>query len=273
MGEMTRGERVEVESLDGTKGIATVVVVSEVEDKNSWLVDFRFDDAEVPYTSTYLVPKDRYNPHAEDRRSNSLMPVEYRSKFGKDFDWGKYGDPCITQKGAVNNFINHYKEYAKQGRGLYIYSKTKGSGKTLLSCCIANELLRMHDMSVRFISIVDYIELVKSKAPESKEVLDKILNCSLLIADDIGVNNDKQDWINNAIFRLVDRRYTNHLPTIFTSNIEIDKLKTDERAVERIYEVSTPVKMPEVNVRRKIADKNNREFVESLLVKAQRGES
>ena len=76
---------------------------------------------------------------------------------------------------------------------------------------------------------------------------------------------DNKEWITTALFRLIDRRYTNHYPTIFTSNVRMEDLKTDSRITDRIYSVSIPVIMPEVNVRRQIADKYTKEFIKNIM--------
>ena len=71
----------------------------------------------------------------DSRRVRSGMPVEYMSKDGKDFDWGQYSEDVEIQKRIANAFVYSFATFRKQGRGLYIYSSTKGSGKTLLACC------------------------------------------------------------------------------------------------------------------------------------------
>lgn len=92
-----------------------------------------------------------------------------------------------------------------------------------------------------------------------------ILDSGLLIFDDVGAQVENKEWITTALFRLINRRYTNHYPTIFTSNVRMEDLKTDSRITDRIYSVSIPVIMPEVNVRRQIADKYTKEFIKSVL--------
>lgn len=148
---------------------------------------------------------------------------------------------------------------------MYFYSDTKGNGKTMIACAVANEILRKHDISVKFINVADYIELVKMKDDASREKLNFILEAGLLILDDIGAQVENKEWISTALFRLIDRRYTNHYPTIFTSNVRMEDLKTDFRISRRIYDVSVPVVMPEVNVSRQIADKHTKEFLKSIL--------
>lgn len=193
------------------------------------------------------------------------MPKEYANCTAKDFDWNCYGEDTTPQKKIANDFIVNFGKCLLTGRGLYIYSETKGSGKTKLACIITNELLKRIDISVRFISVTEYIELIKRKDDDSRSEIDAILHAGLLIVDDVGVQTENKDWISTAMYRLIDVRYTEHLPTIYTSNVEITNLKTDSRILERIYEVSTRLPMLEVNVRRKIADRHTEKFLSELL--------
>jgi len=93
----------------------------------------------------------------------------------------------------------------------------------------------------------------------------EILNCSLLILDDIGVETDKQEWINNALFRLVDSRKNRMLPTIYTSNYAMDKLPGEERITERVIECSVPLVMPEQNIRRQKAEEKTKDFLQEVM--------
>ncbi len=200
-----------------------------------------------------------------ERRNRSLIPAEYVHKTGKDFDWSKYGEDMTAQRKIVNAFVMEFYSFRREGRGLYIFSKTRGSGKTMLACCTANEILKRHDITVKFISVPDYIELIKEKDDSSRETREAIMNAGLLILDDVGAQVENKEWISTALFRLIDRRYTNHYPTIFTSNVRIDELKTDDRISDRIYAVSAPIIMPEVSVRKQIADRFTREFLNRVM--------
>lgn len=118
--------------------------------------------------------------------------------------------------------------------------------------------------------MTDYIELVKAKDDESQRNIEAIREAGLLILDDVGAQVENKDWITTALFRLIDRRYANHYPTIFTSNVRMENLKTDSRISDRIYSVSIPVMMPEVNVRRQIADKHTKEFIRKIVQEGQK---
>lgn len=201
----------------------------------------------------------------DERRSRSGMPLEYAYCTAKSINWGYYPEDTTLQKSIMNAFVLNFKDFQREGRGLYFYSRTNGSGKTMFSCAIANEVLKAHDISVKFISVADYVELVKEKDNESRERIQSILESGLLILDDIGAQVENKEWITTALFRLIDRRCTNYCPTIFTSNSLIEDLKTDLRISERIREVSVPVIMPEVNVRRQIVDKRTKDFIRNIL--------
>lgn len=208
---------------------------------------------------------------SEYRRQRSGMPDAYMAKTGKDFDWSVYGDDAGVQttKDLLNSFIVYFRSYEIKGKCLYISSKTKGSGKTLLSCCTANEAIKRYGINVKFISMSDYLQKVADKSETAKEEVKTIREATLLIVDDIGATTENKEWMQDAIFRLVDFRYKRKLVTIYTSNVEILDLKCGDRAVERIYEDAMPIKLPEVNVRRMKADKFMQKEVKNMLEKAQ----
>ena len=244
------------------KGIVQSVSYVECEDFKGLLESYNLDGYGV--TQDYFVPDGTVlDAKTIQRKSRSMMPLEYVYKSAKDFKWDMYCEDVDTQKKIANVFVVKFQEFKKQGRGLFISSKTKGSGKTFLACCIANEVLKNHDISAKFVTVPDYLEIVKDK--DKKDLISEILNCSLLILDDIGVETDKQEWINNALFRLVDSRKNRMLPTIYTSNYAMDKLPGEERITERVIECSVPLVMPEQNIRRKKAEEKTKDFLQEVM--------
>lgn len=206
--------------------------------------------------------------NGEYRRARAMLPFSYIGMRASDFDWSVYGEELPAQKSAVNAFILKFAEWQKVGKGLYIFSKTKGSGKTMLSCCLANELMERLDLVVKFISIPELLEMTKKSFSNfsEKTELDSIRKAELLVLDDIGTEMRKE-WVDSVLFRLIDWRYTNKLVTIFTSNIEIDKLKLDERITDRIYEMCIPLALPEKSIRRENSNRKNDEFMKRVTEK------
>lgn len=230
------------------------------------MVRHRYEDVGYDTQDIFLSDGTIQDSRLDERRSRSGMPTEYANCTGKSIDWGKYGNEDISkQKRIVNAFVINFEMFQREGRGLYFYSGTKGSGKTMVACAVANEILKMHDISVKFISAADYTELVKARDDDSRERIKSILEAGLLILDDIGAQVENKEWITTALFRLINARYTGHLPTIFTSNVRMEDLKTDTRISDRVYAVSLPVIMPEVNVRKQIADNRTKEFIKTIM--------
>lgn len=249
-------------------GLATVTKLEKVQTEtfSGLLVYHRYEDIGYDTQAIFSENGIILSSRIDERMSRSDMPREYAYCTAKSIDWSRYGVENVTpQKNIVNAFVINFDVFRREGRGLYFYSDVKGSGKTMIACAVANEILKTHDISVKFINATNYIELVKAKDDGSREHLKSVMEAGLLIFDDIGAQVENKEWITTALFRLIDKRYTDHLPTIFTSNVRIEDLKTDSRISDRIYAVSVPVMMPEVNVRRQIADKHTKDFLKSIL--------
>lgn len=185
----------------------------------------------------------------EFRKCRSMIPYEFMGLRAKDFNWSIYGVDIEDSKGYVNNFILKFEQFRKNGMGLYIYSTTKGSGKTMLACCLLNELSERYAISVKFINALDLLDLTrqsyKGQEPEELKIL---YTTTVLVIDDIGVQMSKE-WIDTVFYRLVNTRYTTKLITIYTSNTATDALKMDERITDRIESTTYLVELPEVPVR------------------------
>lgn len=200
------------------------------------------------------------------RRSRSRMPSNFINAKPSDFNWDIYGVDVFQIKQYANAFILNYDKFKINGKGLYIHSKIKGSGKTMLSCCLANEIIEKRDICVKFISVPELLDMTKKKYKglADLEEIDAIIRAELLIMDDIGTEM-KKEWVDTELFRLVDWRYSNKLVTIFTSNVPIERLKLDERIVDRIFSMCIPLKLPEVSVRKQKVGKDNDLFLKGVI--------
>lgn len=201
---------------------------------------------------------------SEFRRIHSMIPFEFMGLKGNNFDWNIYEADIRRAKDYVNNFILKFEQFREKGMGLYIYSKTKGSGKTMLSCCILNELSERYPVSVKFINSLDLLELTKQayKGQEPEE-LKALYTAAVLVVDDIGVQMSKE-WIDTIFYRLVNVRYNSRLVTIYTSNIASESLKMDDRIVDRIESTTYLVELPEVPVRQKIRKQEKDKIMDAI---------
>ena len=171
-------------------------------------------------------------------------------------------------KHAASTYISRYKEMMKTGMGMYFHSKTKGSGKTRLVVSIANELLNKK-VSVKFSTSTNILQEIRKSWDNQNgytesRLLDDLVMTEVLIIDDFGTESVKP-WVNEKFYQIINERYVNKRPTIFTSNSSLDDLEYDDRITNRIKERSFPIHFPEESIRNYIAKENTKEMAHMMM--------
>ena len=144
---------------------------------------------------------------------------------------------------------NHQKIY-ENGNGIYLFG-AKGTGKTHVTACIANELLKKC-VPVLLTNLFEISKAVKSTFQNGfheseQEFFERFEKVSFLIFDDLGVEtftkNDRDTWLQTLLFDLINRRYNAKKPTIFSSNYSLNELVNlrgiADRTVDRISEMTS----------------------------------
>ncbi len=125
-----------------------------------------------------------------------------------------------------------------------------GSGKTFLACCIANTLLA-RGKTLLFIVVPDLLDQIKAtydaKSENSvteSELLDTAREVPLLILDDLGAHN-YTNWTRNKIFSIINHRLNYLLPTVITTNINLEDLEQflGDRTTSRIFQMCRPYRL------------------------------
>jgi DNA replication protein DnaC len=142
-----------------------------------------------------------------------------------------------------------YRQMLEKGQGMYIYGGF-GVGKTLLTACVANELLT-NCQQVIFTNLFEISKAIKSTFHRNSEeteqsIFGRFADVQFLILDDIGseifAKKDEETWLQGLLFDLINRRYNELKPTIFTSNFSLRELieirGISEKTVSRIFEMS-----------------------------------
>ena len=200
---------------------------------------------------------------SEFRKIRAMMPFEFLDVRAKDFQWSRYQGDVTVAKEMVNRYILHYEKLRNKGMGLYIYSGTKGSGKTMLACCLLNEITQRYTGVVKFENILDFLEMTKKGFSGDDEDVNNIRHAGLLVVDDIGVQMSKE-WIDTVLYSLVNDRYVNRLPTIYTSNIPVNRLKMDDRITDRIESTTYSVQLPEESIRKAMREQQKQKLLQEI---------
>lgn len=192
---------------------------------------------------------------------SSIVDLNEKLYVGKEQDIKK----CLF---AMDKYMSELEKYYENGIGLYLWSRQKGSGKTLASCIIANEFI-VKGKTVRFTTGNQLISKIKStynnESDENEmDILDDYSKCDLLIIDDFGIDRSPSGWCNSKFYDIVNYRYVNKKATIYTSNSKISDLDYDERIKNRVLENIIEVHFPEISIRGLYGNARNSEFFKDM---------
>ena len=129
--------------------------------------------------------------------------------------------------------------YAQNPQGWLIIKGGYGCGKTHLAAAIANHRLSMGH-SALFVSTPDLLDHLRGAyAPGSTisydERFSQVRNAPMLILDDLGTQSNS-DWAVEKLYQIFNHRYNAKLPTIVTTNQELDSF--DSRIRSRLEDIT-----------------------------------
>lgn len=147
---------------------------------------------------------------------------------------------CLPKK--YRNFKNfEFKENQKKIKdfdfksNLIIYGGV-GTGKTMIASYLALKAIHKHNFTVRYLYASEVAQKVKATwgTKESEaEVLNDLINCDILILDEIG-----RAEYNEYLFKVLDGRYENEKITILAGNVQPQNIKSifGDAIVSRLQE-------------------------------------
>lgn len=140
------------------------------------------------------------------------------------------------------------KEMRSNKKGIYLYGDV-GTGKTHIAYAIKNKWEAVTGEYVEFWNTTELLQEIKDDfdrdAYSRTHTLERLMDSKkLLILDDIGVEKPSE-WALERFYLLINRRYNEMRPIIFTSNFSLAELsdRIGERTVSRIAELCTPIKL------------------------------
>lgn len=144
---------------------------------------------------------------------------------------------------SINGVQRAYKKarhFAEHPEGwLFLSSTGFGCGKTHLAAAIVHEVLPRNYKAL-FAVVPDLLDHLRSTfGPQSEVAYDQrfemIRTIPLLVLDDLGTEN-ATGWAREKLYQIINHRYNYRLPTVITSNRDIDK-DIDKRISSRICDV------------------------------------
>lgn len=220
-------------------------------------------------------------PCACQRADQKALELKKKASLGKRYQDVTFDNTEISSK-EFQEVYSRLKKYCSvadivfnRGIGVYLYGD-KGRGKTHLTACMVNELTkRLH--SVMFTSFSEISQAIRSTfgkrvevgaGKSEQELLRKLSDVEFLFIDDFGtekVTKGNEDlWLQGKIYDIVNDRYVNNKPIIFTSNYSLRELVEERgvagKTVDRIMEMTEIIKLEGVSYRKLIHQKRELPF-------------
>ena len=217
----------------------------------------------------------------EELRKIEDRKREFRERQRLSMIGNKYLDATFASAEITSNnkqafesakaFVENAKTVIANNIGLYLYGDNS-SGKTYLMACICNELVNK-GYSCEFTSIPKLLaesgRNVRENRLSQAEIVDNLARKQFVFIDDLGKEflGDRNDYNYNKAERLLlevlNARYSNGLPTVFTSNYSLDefirKFNLDKAIIERLNEMATRIiRLDGENFRQKALQEKNK---------------
>ena len=211
---------------------------------------FPEDWLDVPYTCKACEDKGSINGLVCECYKNLLRSIEYEKLCSKlpvdkcrfdNFKLDYYSTGAgISPRKRMENVLDYCKAYAADfGKGspsLLLYGMT-GLGKTHLSLAIAGKAVEAGH-GVIYTSaqnLFNRLEREKFGRAEDNNTEQSILDCDLLIIDDLGAEFSTQFTVS-ALYNIINCRDLEGKPTIISTNLSPEKLKDtySDRIASRI---------------------------------------
>lgn len=151
-----------------------------------------------------------------------------------------------TAESALHSAKEFVKNFDRTFDNLFLYGDT-GVGKTFLSYCIAKELLDTTH-SVIYYSAFDLFDAFArntfSNSEESQGENDYILDCDLLIIDDLGTELTNS-FVASQFFLCINERILRKKSTIISTNLTLGNFMDtySERVFSRVSSSYTMIKL------------------------------
>jgi DNA replication protein DnaC len=156
----------------------------------------------------------------------------------------------ISPRENMQSIVTTCKDFIAQfdthARNLLFYGDT-GVGKTFLTNCIARELLDTSH-TVIYLTAFHLVDILQTNTfgqddldDSGENMFDYILDCDLLIIDDLGTELNNS-FVTSQLFLCINERLISRKSTIISTNLSLDELQNEysERIFSRLvsnYEI------------------------------------
>lgn len=154
------------------------------------------------------------------------IPPKFQSASFQNFQARK-NQSLLAALHQCRQYVSEFPrlERATTSRGL-LFVGVPGVGKTHLAVATLRAIVGAGMATGRFLDFTSFVSDIQATfdpaSPESKhDLLDPVLETGLLVLDDLGARQPTP-FVNEILYLIVNTRYVNQRPTIFTTNLQLE---------------------------------------------------
>ncbi|AYD41335.1 DNA replication protein DnaC [Clostridium fermenticellae] len=171
----------------------------------------------------------------------------------------EYKSPRKNMQEIVSNCWSYIENFRDSNENIMFFGNS-GTGKTFLSICIAKELLDKGYLVVYRTSEILLQDLKSIRFNNDKELEDLILNCDLLIVDDLG-SEQITDFSKTELFNFLNTKLLKQKKMLISTNCSLETLLKNysERISSRLLGEFTLHKFygEDIRIKKNIHNKRN----------------
>jgi DNA replication protein DnaC len=161
-----------------------------------------------------------------DLRKISNLGALSQMAFDSFVPQGRFGLP-EEQRASLERAYNQARNFAEEAEGWLVLQGGFGCGKTHLAAAIANHRLQ-HGYPVLFVVVPDLLDHLRATYQPTSEVayderFEQVRTAPFLILDDLGTQSTTP-WAQEKLYQIINYRYNERLPTVITSNCELEEI-------------------------------------------------
>ena len=181
----------------------------------------------------------------ERLRQASLLGEKYKNALFENTETLHSKEFAVIY-GRCKRYCKIADAVLKKGIGIYLFGN-KGTGKSRLTACMGNELMQNYYT----VLYTNFAEISKNILGSKEDFIEQLSKIDFLFIDDFGtekVTKGNEDmWLQEKVFEVINKRYINNKPIIFTSNYSLAELISDrgmaDKTVDRIMEMCEVMKL------------------------------
>ena len=146
------------------------------------------------------------------------LPADFREATIRDFDRSKPGNKRAAEA-AIQFLTGELPTQWLAFQGGY------GCGKTHLAAAIVRGFV-LQGVHARYVCSVAMLEFLKEQIGKGQfqESYDSLKRLTVLAIDDFGMEYST-DWARETMEELIDYRYREGIPTVITTNLQVEQIK------------------------------------------------